>query len=446
MAKTLLAPALFLFLASSFLGAQGVVAIPTWYSDPADGVEFVPPEYSGAHAGNVGHQFRTRSGSVRSSTLSAKSSTESGVIFVRDLRTGASTSRFGWDTGLARVHSISRWKSDSLLICGWHAASSTSVLRVLSAPSTGGTSQTSLGASSQTSVLWTGASRVGTAVYIYDVSGHRIIRQLDVDGDGVVDATDPLLSISIPQDPGTHDVAAAALPLRGFSKLTSGLVSIVSDSEGGFAAFDPAMGSAATVSVLRPTDSGRKISFASALRVGQQRLLVYGTPATEFVVESRSAGTVTQVSKRWSLPQSGSLVVSLTTAIGAIGTEVRVRETAAGASTPLETSWRKVNRVQGPQLFPQVPIRLQQEMEKLTLYGDGLSSNFEYLCDTGSALVVLKVRKFSNGGMVTIILPDLGATGKGNPGQKLSLCRIWARDATTNARLTNSISLDIRHN
>ncbi|MEZ6194649.1 MAG: hypothetical protein R3F20_02815 [Planctomycetota bacterium] len=219
------------------LTAQKEVGYPDWVKSIVPSEPHVPAEYRGRHAIEIGEQFAVGPHRITARPFFVSHTTTSGVIAIVDSSSSEKVKK-GWDTGFARVHSATRLPSTAShplrLLCTVRddSVSRCRVVEVRVTPR-GDLSQRLIGPPSATDgALWTMATMIDGAVYLFDATSSSIIRIIDTSGDGAPDTIDPGFTVVFPASPD-DPVRRHGLPIRRFVRISPDLINLHADPDGG---------------------------------------------------------------------------------------------------------------------------------------------------------------------------------------------------------------------
>ena len=418
------------------VSAQRVVESPSWTDEVSASGRFLPPEYRGGRIDEVSLLFRKGPQIRRSRPLRVAiwTSTRSGVLAVRDARVSPMR-RFGWDTGLSRVHSITPMTATSryparFLLVGRHEASSRSRLVVVGIPPQGDFVQETVAVdeASEVDSLWTAATEINGVVYFYDVRNHAVRRMVYADADGAVDHIDPVFVVNVPPRVGVDDdLCDLSRSFRYFIKAFSGAVEL--PTFGGYgprrifvtiAATGP---SAPKLEVVRRRPS-RFVAPADSLVAGQRRVFVYGTPGVEFhLLKNRADVSGLAMSKPRIIRNSGWAFVDL---VRPLSSGDRLR--AVPADQKLAPSvWRYVKSSKRAFVFqPPHRITAVDHRDCLRLRGDRFRSSDEVWFENEVGRGRLETTLVSRYELLVEMPPT-----RRRPRDPYRLTKLWLRDRTS---------------
>ncbi len=434
----------FLVLASVGSAQQQSTGYPAWYANGPTSTDFLPPEYTGQHPSRVATQFQTGAAHARASNARVWGSTESGVLAITNM-TVHPVGRISWDTGFARVHSVSRIGSktdqpNNFLLCVWDAAAGRSRLLKLSVASSGLVSQAPIGPMSSANKLWSAATFIGDQVFLYEAQDSEIRRIVDMNADGVIDTLDSSYVVDVPQDSSVDKTAIHTRWISGFKRNAQGEVAVYSgNSSRALISDNGIIPPFLTNAAPRNTDL---IRLGNGLVPGQRSVFVFGSPGTEFTVYKRGPeDQFIAISKKWTVPPDQSIVVELSAALAA-NDRVSVIPTD-GQEVGRSFEW-KVESTNSALLF-EIPLkRKANQGASFRLFGDGFSPTHRvhYRSALGSGILQTTFRSRTR---LDVQLPAMGSGNGSPPYTKGTWTRIWIVDVSGGPALTTPRMVKIRH-
>ncbi len=445
MKKTVIQLSVFLALSVAVVGQQSV-AYPSWMSASPRRSTFVPAEYVGAAADVVGLQFKTASSWVRTSKALVVGSTGSGVLAISDRR-HTTPNLYGWDTGYARVHSVTRIGKPSdvparFLATVWDVSNSQCRILELQLPATGALTQTVIGPASAANALWIASTMVDEQVFLYDAQSSNIRRLIDSDQNGTIDLLDPTYVVLVPLDVGANELAVQTHPIRGFWANKSGNIDLLSAGRSASVFVSPGMPGEFPFLALHNEPAPLGIQLANSLVVGQRSAFVYGTPGVEFTIYKKiSEEEREEISKKWTVPTKGHVVVNLKVALQLNDIVMAVPTEENEISRSFAT---KVVSTRSVVIFPILVTDEANQGESFSIrgHGFGMTSRIRYSNDQSAGTMVTK---FIDASTLSIKLPVIGSPSSVPPHNKYTYTSIWIEDSVTGLPLSDPVLISIRH-
>ncbi len=427
------------------IGAQ-VVVVPSWAKPASLGglaldSSYTPPEYNGLHGDTVSYQLVPTGRLVQGKNADFKYSPTSGILKFRD-RTGVTNQTVGWNTGFSRVYAmetVPRSPTDNFDLFNlvvWDSTLNKSVLQEVKVLDTGVVTQSVYGIASPADEIWGAMSLVNGKLYLYELQSHTIIRYIDSNSNGKVDARDTGFSVAVPMydttlGPGdtANSKARQVHPIRRFHD--AGLNGIQVLRNGTYRSAEhfikeslPGVFSYVAVpveSIIPP------LTVAGDCTTGQSRVLIYGKPGLEFkVYVVPKTGPVQSISSTNTIPSNGIIIVETATLMA--GSKIQAQETGGAVKSGVRKVWTSTK----PIIFTPNVSDFQQRSH-IKLDGDKLTSvvRIAHLqWDGGSCLsLVSRLRSDS----FEIDLPIIGTSTGTPPYTKRTRVKIWLEDSSGNA-------------
>ncbi len=434
------------------VSAQSNVPYPAWTATSFPSIGYLPTEYAGTYPSGVRNQlWNVRRMRDFGTKVTLISSPTSGVIAVRDWSATPIVKK-GWDTSKSRVYYMNRISDfgvfPSTYHCiVWNSALKRSEVIRLSIDANCVISQSLPIARSETNQIWGACGVVGQKLYVYDLSSRSFRRVLDVDQDGDFELLDtsfniPIATVWKPDGSFASAVARSFIKVKSFVESpTAGSIARVVTVSKGYDLDIFESGGIGSIS-LQPnvTNPIPFLKIVGALVIGQQRVLVSGTPGTSFkIYQVDSAGQSSEVSGVWTISASGQIRVDLKSPYLVAGSKVHAMTMEGGHKSADRAPLLQTTS----SLLPPTSVLLE-EGKRYVFHGDRLKANQQAFCILADGTSIPLVTKWLRTTReIDITMPDLGTPGVTGPFNKLALVSIGLKNATTGVANTQPVAVSL---